>query len=49
MRNPEYEIDLSIFEEMDEQEALNYVRGKYSEEVADAMKNQIEKIVRKDT
>lgn len=48
MRNPEYEIDLSIFDDMDERQALDYVVGKYSEEVAEAIKNQVEKITRKE-
>ena len=48
MRNPEQDIDLSLFEEMDDQEVFEYITWKYNEEVTEEVKKQVEKITRKE-
>ena len=48
MRNPEQEIDLSLFEEISDKDVLDYIQGKYSKEVAEEIIAHINKIVEKE-
>lgn len=45
MRNPEQDIDLSLFEEMDDQEVFEYITWKYNEEVTEEIMNLVDKII----
>lgn len=45
MRNSEQEIDLSLFEDMERNEVLGYVEGKYSKEVAQEIMELVDKII----